>query len=250
MRHAPGSRIDASSAPLGASAAVGDNAAMSAHPFGRRRLPAVLASCLLAAACAAAPAAAGTAAKPHAAAPAHAPALPATLVQRAQDVAIAALGLIGVDYRFGGDDPASGFDCSGLVRYVFSQTTGIALPRTSAEMGRVGARIARVDLLPGDLVFFNTRHFADSHVGIYLGDNRFVHAPSRGSEVRIASLDDAYWKRRFTGARRLVGVIPLAVAPPPSAAAVSAVPAPAVPARESTATSSLAMILTRADLTQ
>jgi hypothetical protein len=117
-------------------------------------------------------------------------------------------------------------------------------------MGRVGARIARVDLLPGDLVFFNTRHFADSHVGIYLGDNRFVHAPSRGSEVRIASLDDAYWKRRFTGARRLVGVIPLAVAPPPSAAAVSAVPAPAVPARGSTATSSLAMILTRADLTQ
>lgn len=173
-------------------------------------------------------------------------ALPAGLVERAQDVAIAALGLIGVDYRFGGDDPARGFDCSGLVRYVFSQATGIALPRTSAEMGRVGARVARVDLLPGDLVFFNTRHFADSHVGIYLGEHRFVHAPSRGSEVRIASLDDAYWKRRFTGARRVIGeVAPADAAPSPAAREAPA----AVAARADAAPSALAMILTRADVT-
>ena len=168
--------------------------------------------------------------------PVAAPALSATLLQRAQDVAIAALGLVGVDYRYGGESPASGVDCSGLVRYVFSQTTGIALPRTSAEMGRVGARGARLDLRPGDLVFFNTRHFVNSHVGIYLGDNRFVHAPSTGSEVAIASLDDAYWKKRFTGARRLIGVMP--VADVPAATALSTPPA-----------SALAVSLSRVDLT-
>ena len=168
--------------------------------------------------------------------PVAAPALSATLLQRAQDVAIAALGLVGVDYRYGGESPASGVDCSGLVRYVFSQTTGIALPRTSAEMGRVGARVARLDLLPGDLVFFNTRHFVNSHVGIYLGDNRFVHAPSTGSEVAIASLDDAYWKKRFTGARRLIGVMPVA-------------DVPAAPALPTPPASALAVSLSRVDLT-
>ncbi len=122
-------------------------------------------------------------------------------------MAIFALGLIGVDYRFGGDTPQRGLDCSGLVRYVFSHTTGIELPRTAAAQGKLGARVSRLDLVPGDLVFFNTRHATDSHVGIYLGDNRFVHAPSKGSEVSIASLDDGYWKKRFTGARRLVGVL-------------------------------------------
>jgi cell wall-associated NlpC family hydrolase len=176
--------------------------------------------------------------KAHPPATATAPALSATLLQRAQDVAIAALGLVGVDYRFGGETPASGVDCSGLVRYVFSQTTGIALPRTSAEMGRVGARVARIDLVPGDLVFFNTRHFVNSHVGIYLGDNRFVHAPSRGSEVAIASLDDAYWKQRFTGARRLIGVMQGGDAPPSTTVA-----APMPPA------SALAVSLSRMDLT-
>lgn len=185
-----------------------------------------------------------------------APALTAALVERAQDVAIFALGLIGVDYRFGGDDPSHGLDCSGLVRYVFSQTTGIALPRTAAEQGRVGARVARVDLAPGDLVFFNTRHFVDSHVGIYLGDNRFVHAPSRGSEVRIASLDDAYWKKRYTGARRLIGVLPLADPPSPAAAmpVTDVMPVadltPVAVTGAGAAPSALARILTRTDLTQ
>ena len=161
----------------------------------------------LVAACAAAPAQAANAR--HAAAPPAAAPAPATpeLVQKAQEVAIFALSLIGVDYRFGGDTPAGGVDCSGLVRYVFSQTTGIALPRTSAQLAHVGIGVPRVDLVPGDLVFFNTRHFVNSHVGIYLGDNRFVHAPSSGSEVSIASLDDAYWRKRFDGARRLVGVL-------------------------------------------
>jgi cell wall-associated NlpC family hydrolase len=146
-----------------------------------------------------------------------------TLWQQAQDVAIFALGLIGVDYRFGGESPATGVDCSGLVRYVFQQTTGITLPRTSAQLGKLGANVGGAQLMPGDLVFFNTRRFVNSHVGIYLGDNRFVHAPSTGSEVEISSLDEAYWRQHFTGARRLIGVLPDII---PAAVAAEPLPAP------------------------
>ena len=129
----------------------------------------------------------------------------------AQDVAVYALGLLGVNYKFGGNTPEAGLDCSGLVRYVFQEVTGVTLPRTSKEMSTLGARIQPSDLQPGDLVFFNTRRFAFSHVGIYLGDNRFVHAPSRGSEVEIAHLSHSYWQKHFNGARRLVGVVPALV---------------------------------------
>ncbi len=126
----------------------------------------------------------------------------------AQDIAIYALGMIGVNYKWGGNNPDGGLDCSGLVRYVFQQVTGVTLPRTSREMGRMGEKIAMKDLMPGDLVFFNTRRFAYSHVGIYLGDNRFIHAPNRGSEVEIVQITDAYWRKHFNGARRLVGALP------------------------------------------
>ena len=126
----------------------------------------------------------------------------------AQDVTMYALGLIGVNYRFGGNTPDTGLDCSGLVRYVFQEVTGVTLPRTAKEMSTVGAKVGAGDLQPGDLVFFNTRRFAFSHVGIYLGDNRFVHAPSRGSEVKIASIDQSYWQKHFNGARRVIGVLP------------------------------------------
>lgn len=126
----------------------------------------------------------------------------------AQDVAIYALGMIGVDYRFGGSTPESGVDCSGLVQHVFRQVTGVTLPRTSKEMSGVGSKIRIDELRPGDLVFFNTRRFSFSHVGIYLGDHRFVHAPSRGGEVEIAALSASYWHSRFDGARRLDGVLP------------------------------------------
>lgn len=125
---------------------------------------------------------------------------------RAQDLAIFALGLIGVDYRFGGNTPEAGLDCSGLVRYVFQQVTGIALPRTSQELSRIGKKVTASDLEIGDLVFFNTRSRPFSHVGIYLGDDRFVHAPSRGGEVEIVSLSANYWRTRFSGARRLVAL--------------------------------------------
>ncbi len=126
----------------------------------------------------------------------------------AQDVATYALGLLGVNYRFGGNSPETGLDCSGLVRYVFQEVTGVSLPRTAKEMSGLGSKVTIADLKPGDLVFFNTRRFAFSHVGIYLGDNRFVHAPRRGREVTVASLDQAYWQKHFNGARRLVGVLP------------------------------------------
>jgi cell wall-associated NlpC family hydrolase len=130
----------------------------------------------------------------------------------AQDVAIFALGMIGVDYRYGGTTPDDGVDCSGLVQHVFLQVTGAMLPRTSKEMSGLGSKVRIDELRPGDLVFFNTRRFSFSHVGIYLGDHRFVHAPSRGGEVQIATLSEAYWHKRFDGARRLVGVQP-SVAP-------------------------------------
>ena len=126
----------------------------------------------------------------------------------AQQLSAVALGLVGVDYRYGGESPETGLDCSGLVRYVFQQVTGITLPRSAKEMSRVGDKVALDDLKPGDLVFFNTRRFAFSHVGIYLGDNQFIHAPSRGREVEVATFDKSFWQKHFNGARRLVHAMP------------------------------------------
>ncbi|HVF62929.1 MAG TPA: C40 family peptidase [Casimicrobiaceae bacterium] len=125
-----------------------------------------------------------------------------------QDLAVYALGLIGVSYKFGGEHPDQGLDCSGLVRHVFQQVTGVSLPRTARELSSVGGPVPLHELKPGDLVFFNTRRFAFSHVGIYVGDNRFIHAPRTGREVEIAHLDNRYWQKHFNGARRLVGVLP------------------------------------------
>lgn len=145
-----------------------------------------------------------------------------------QQLSSYALGLLGVNYKFGGNTPESGLDCSGLVRYVFQQVTGVDLPRTAKAMSGVGDSVALKDLKPGDLVFFNTRRFAFSHVGIYLGDNQFIHAPRRGREVEIATLDKRYWQARFNGARRLVGVLPELV-PSLVSEAQAAVPEPAPP---------------------
>jgi cell wall-associated NlpC family hydrolase len=132
----------------------------------------------------------------------------ASAYRSAQDLTSAALNLIGIRYKWGGNTPETGLDCSGLVRYVFQQVTGVTLPRTAKDMSQLGERIAIADLQPGDLVFFNTRRFAFSHVGIYLGDNRFVHAPRRGRDVEVAEFDSGFWQKRFSGARRLVGVLP------------------------------------------
>ena len=120
------------------------------------------------------------------------------------DIVVRALTLIDTPYRHGGSTPASGFDCSGLVRYVYEAVAGRLLPRRSEEMVQLGESITRSQLEPGDLVFFNTLARAYSHVAIYIGDGRFLHAPARGGRVRIEALDDRYWRARFNGARRLI----------------------------------------------
>src|SRR2546423_7585740 len=174
--------------------------------YGRRSVQALIliaamASTVVAAASAAADPASGKRAPLAAAAP-------ATVWHGAQDLAIYALGLIGVDYKFGGSTPERGLDCSGLVRYVFQQVTGVILPRTSQEISHLGQKIKLNELLPGDLVFFNTRRLQFSHVGIYLGDDRFIHAPRPGGEVEIVTLSKVYWQKHFDGARRLVDALP------------------------------------------
>ena len=121
------------------------------------------------------------------------------------DIVVRARTLIDTPYRYGGSSPNRGFDCSGLVRYVFESVGAQQLPRRSEDIGKMGEPITRSQLEPGDLVFFNTLSRAYSHVAIYIGDGRFLHAPARGGRVRIEGLDDRYWRARFDGARRLVG---------------------------------------------
>jgi cell wall-associated NlpC family hydrolase len=116
-----------------------------------------------------------------------------------------AMQLIGVRYRWGGNTPQSGLDCSGFVRYVFNDTFGFLLPRKSAQMSQVGLEIRKDELRPGDLVFFNTMRHAFSHVGIYVGDNKFIHAPSKGKSIRVDDMTKAYWEKRYNGARRMEG---------------------------------------------
>lgn len=122
----------------------------------------------------------------------------------APNIASTALNFLGVKYRYGGDDPSTGFDCSGLVNYVAEKSLGLKLPRQSAEIAKHAKVIKRSELKEGDLVFFNTLGARFSHVGIYLGDNKFVHAPRSGAVVRIEDMTIAYWNKRFTGARRIV----------------------------------------------
>jgi cell wall-associated NlpC family hydrolase len=117
-------------------------------------------------------------------------------------VATTALSYRGVRYRTGGNDPEGGFDCSGFVWYVFARE-GIAVPRTVAEQYTVGARVSAEDARPGDLVFFNTTGNSPSHVGIWIGGDEFVHAPSGSGEVRVERLGSRYWSDRFVGIRRV-----------------------------------------------
>ena len=120
------------------------------------------------------------------------------------DISIAAVSLIGTPYRWGGNTPQSGFDCSGLVVYVVKNTRQKTLPRTSSEMGKYGKPLQAESPAPGDLVFFNTLGDRHSHVGIYVGAGRFVHAPSTGGTVRIDEIKNPYWAPRFTEARRVI----------------------------------------------
>ena len=116
-----------------------------------------------------------------------------------------AMEVIGVRYRWDAELPQSGLDGSSFVAYVFKDKLGFLLPRKSTQMSRVGKPITREELQPGDLVFFNTMRLTFSHVGIYVGDNKFIHSPSKGTSVRVDDLSSLYWDKRFDGARRLDG---------------------------------------------
>ena len=131
-----------------------------------------------------------------------------TVVQQLRDAAsdavLAAMNFIGTPYRRGGSTAEQGFDCSGFTRHVFELSLGRVLPRRADEQARDRELrpVDRSELRPGDLVFFNTLRRAFSHVGIYIGDGRFIHAPRSGASVRIEDMRAAYWARRYNGARR------------------------------------------------
>ena len=118
-------------------------------------------------------------------------------------IAALAMTQIGTRYRYGGKSPDTGFDCSGLVGYSASQSLGLKLPPRSDEMAKFGDNVPRSDLQVGDLVFFNTMGRRFSHVGVYIGQDQFVHSPAAGGRVRVENINERYWNKRFTGARRL-----------------------------------------------
>lgn len=132
---------------------------------------------------------------------------------RAADLVLNAMGSLGVPYRMGGTSAETGFDCSGFVRAMFQQTVGLMLPRTAAEQAAATQRIEKTDLKPGDLVFFNTLRRTNSHVGIYMGDGKFIHSPRTGSQVRVENMNISYWQTRFNGARRVLTNDQMAQAP-------------------------------------
>jgi len=133
-----------------------------------------------------------------------------SLSEQASGLVINAMAFLGVPYKYGGNSHETGFDCSGFVRAVFEQSLGKVLPRRSEEQAAATQKIDRSELKPGDLVFFNTMRRAFSHVGIYVGDGKFIHSPRAGGEVRVEDMRIAYWNTRFNGARR---VLPAAESP-------------------------------------
>ena len=122
----------------------------------------------------------------------------------AQDLILKGLELVGINYHYGGTDADTGLDCSGFVQLVFKDAVGLLLPRSAREQSEIGNVIDKKELKAGDLVFFNTMRRTFSHVGIYLGDNRFLHAPRTGSEIRVEDMSQGYWVKRYNGARRVV----------------------------------------------
>ena len=125
--------------------------------------------------------------------------------QRASELVVNAMGFLGVPYKWGGSTAETGFDCSGFVVSVYRQSVGLLLPRKAEEQAAATQKIDQNDLQPGDLVFFNTMRRAFSHVGIYVGNGKFIHSPRAGSEVRVESMGGSYWQNRFNGARRVIG---------------------------------------------
>ncbi len=126
-----------------------------------------------------------------------------SVTEKASELVLTAMGFLGVPYRRGGNTGETGFDCSGFVKAMFEQTTGQDLPRRAEQQAAVTQKIERSAIEPGDLVFFNTLRRAFSHVGIYVGDGKFIHSPRPGAEVRIEDMTLPYWRGRFDGARRV-----------------------------------------------
>jgi cell wall-associated NlpC family hydrolase len=152
--------------------------------------------------------------------PAEPKAEPVALVQqvrdKASDLVLSAMDFLGVRYRRGGTSAEQGFDCSGFTRYVFEHSLGRVLPRRADQQAREAGLldVKKDELRPGDLVFFNTMRRAFSHVGIYVGEGKFIHAPRAGGEVRIEDMSQGYWVKRFNGARRADSPVPQVSAPP------------------------------------
>ncbi|WP_196374820.1 C40 family peptidase [Neisseria gonorrhoeae] len=129
---------------------------------------------------------------------------PARRASNADELIGSAMGLLGIAYRYGGTSVSTGFDCSGFMQHIFKRAMGINLPRTSAEQARMGAPVARSELQPGDMVFFRTLGGSRiSHVGLYIGNNRFIHAPRTGKNIEITSLSHKYWSGKYAFARRV-----------------------------------------------
>jgi len=131
------------------------------------------------------------------------PSKDASAPARSPEMVFQALAVAGVPYRRGGQSPENGFDCSGLVAHVYREAFGIQLPHNARAQSQMGKRVSLGQLEAGDLVFYNTERRSYSHVGIYLGDDRFIHAPRPGAAVRVENMRIDYWVRRFDGARRI-----------------------------------------------
>ncbi len=136
--------------------------------------------------------------------------------QKASELVVNAMSLLGVPYKWGGTDADTGFDCSGFVVSVYQQSIGLLLPRKAEQQAAATEKISQAELQPGDLVFFNTMRRAFSHVGIYVGNGKFIHAPRAGSEVRVESMGGSYWQNRFNGARRVINDAADSVNPMPA----------------------------------
>lgn len=126
------------------------------------------------------------------------------VTDKASDIVFNAVGFMGVPYRRGGNTVDAGFDCSGFVRAMYQQTVGLLLPRRANEQAAATETIDKAELQPGDLVFFNTMRRTFSHVGIYMGDGKFIHSPKPGAQVRVEDMGASYWRTRFDGARRVL----------------------------------------------
>ncbi|MBK0393210.1 C40 family peptidase [Ramlibacter algicola] len=127
------------------------------------------------------------------------------ITETTSELVVTAMGFLGVPYRRGGNSvETGGFDCSGFVKAIYEQTVGLVLPRRAEQQAAATQAVPKQDLQPGDLVFFNTMRRAFSHVGIYVGDGKFIHSPKPGAEVRVENMNAGYWQRRFDGARRVL----------------------------------------------